>query len=204
MHSLVLVLALLGADDFQWQFSRGYSEGFKWAVDSSQPSKQPVAKSLRDLIAEYKTAGGTQAYVRGKTDAQHLVEDHGWTYDQIRGLTVNEQRYLHGASHKGKITPDSLRPASRDGETDNPPSEKPPGVHKPAITIVSPATWDCQYCPGYRNQDWSAFNVTFEKRDGLAYYPATEWTDKRGVTQRLSGTYKPDKVMWSYKKTMED
>lgn len=78
----------------------------------------------------------------------------------------------------------------------------PPGAGKPSITIVSPATWDCQYCPGHRAQDWSDFNVTFEQRDGLPSYPCTEWTDNRGVIRRLYGKRTPSQVMWSYRETM--
>lgn len=72
---------------------------------------------------------------------------------------------------------------------------------KPKVTLVSPATWDCTHCPTHRNQDWSDFEVTHEKRDGLSSYPCTEWTDKRGVVRRLYGLRKPSQVMWSWKAT---
>lgn len=76
-------------------------------------------------------------------------------------------------------------------------------IAKPALTIISPASWDCAYCPGFRAQDWSAFNATEERRDGLRAYPCAEWIDKRGVIRRLFGAYTPDQVLWSYRRTME-
>lgn len=75
------------------------------------------------------------------------------------------------------------------------------GSEKPKIRILSPATWDCGHCPGHQNQDWSGFDVTFEKRDGLPSYPATEWVDARGVTRRLYGQRTPAQVLWSWKAT---
>ena len=71
----------------------------------------------------------------------------------------------------------------------------------PELKIVSPATWDCPHCPAMRNQDWSGFAVTFEKRDGLSAYPCAEWVDSRGVTRRLYGKYSPDQVRWSMRQT---
>lgn len=72
---------------------------------------------------------------------------------------------------------------------------------KPALTIISPASWECVHCPGYVAQDWSQFNATKERRDGLPSYPCAEWTDKRGVIRRLYGAYTPSQVMWSWERT---
>lgn len=73
----------------------------------------------------------------------------------------------------------------------------------PHVTIISPATWDCPHCPGHRDQDWNSagIKVTFEKRDGLAAYPCTEWVDSRGVTRRLWGRWTPQQVRWSWERT---
>jgi hypothetical protein len=82
-------------------------------------------------------------------------------------------------------------------------SEPPPGAaNKPAIRIISPATWDCTHCPGMLAQDWSGFDMQPDRRDGLPGYPCTEWTDKRGVIRRLYGKYTPGQVAWSYRETM--
>lgn len=72
---------------------------------------------------------------------------------------------------------------------------------RPALKIISPATWECVYCPRYMGQDWSQFNATKERRDGLPSYPCAEWTDKRGVTRRLYGAYTPSQVKWSMDQT---
>jgi hypothetical protein len=55
--------------------------------------------SLKDRIAAYKARGGRAWYVQGKSDSQHLVDDHGWTWPEINGLSASELQYLHGMSH---------------------------------------------------------------------------------------------------------
>lgn len=176
------------------------------AADEVTETPKPTAKSLRDAIRDYRQSGGVRYYVKGKTDAQHLTQDHGWTQQQIAGLSGDELQFLHGATHVGAIKPGDFPNVVAGTPTVTPftPAESPSSVGgstRPKIRIISPATWDCGYCPGHRNQDWSAFDATFEKRDGLPSYPATEWVDARGVTRRLYGQRTPNQVRWSWERT---
>lgn len=61
--------------------------------------EDPPPVSLKQRIAAYRARGGQAWYVRGKSDSQHLVDDHGWTWAQINGLSAIELQYLHGMSH---------------------------------------------------------------------------------------------------------
>lgn len=149
--------------------------------------------SLREAIEDYRRTYGIRWFVtQGEPEPQHLMHVHGWTAEQIAGLTDDELHLLHGASHEGKLHPEDFLGGAAS-------SAVAPG--KPKLRITSPATWDCPHCPGHRDQDWSGFEVEFVKRDGLPRYPCTEWTDSRGVIRRLYGKRTPAQVRWSWERT---
>lgn len=116
------------------------------------------------------------------------------THAQVNGLA-------NLFSKKGGGQTSVVQDAPSRGPGVGPLSEPSPGPSRLKVTILSPATWDCPHCPGHRNQDWSGFDATFEKRDGLRAYPCTEWIDSRGVKRQLFGRYTPDQVRWSMEQT---
>ena len=171
-------------------------------VEPPSPVVPPEStSSLREAIEEYRRTNGTRWFVvQGLPERDHLVVEHGWTHEQIAGLTDDELHLLHGMSHTGRVNPKDFLCGKAPAVSVMPASA---GVHH--ITIISPATWDCPVCPGHRNQDWSAagFDMTPVNMDGLPRYPCTEWTDSRGVIRRLYGKRTPAQVRWSYDRTMQ-
>lgn len=78
------------------------------------PTSSPV--SLRDAIAAYKAGGGEIVGVKDMTITTHMLRDHGWTSEQLDGLTSDELFYLHGMQHAGLISPDGEPVSHEDNE----------------------------------------------------------------------------------------
>lgn len=226
MNTLIALLLCVGqADDFRWAVTE--SPSFSWSIteggddaslanDSSVPgtdAPESTAADLRAAIREYRASGGQRYYVRGKTDWQHLTQDHGWTAEQIRGLGLDELQFLHGATHTGAIQPEQFVAANRNAapfapETvslpspgaDNKPENKP--ENKPSITITV-APFHCPPCNQLKRMDWSGFDVTWKTGGSVQAYPEISWTDKRGTKRFLTGAYSPWRVKWSHDRTMD-
>jgi len=80
-------------------------------ADTTPPESSPTL--LRERIAEYRQRGGVPWFVNGgHTTLQHLIDEHGWSAAQLRGLTQNELDELHGASHTGQIKAADFGPRS--------------------------------------------------------------------------------------------
>lgn len=73
------------------------------------------------------------------------------------------------------------------------------GSVKPSITIAL-ADFYCPPCEAVKAMNWTAFNVTWQT-GGASSYPQISWQDSRGVKRVLTGAYRPDQVMWSYRRT---
>ncbi len=161
------------------------------------PSHAPVAQrvSLREAIHEYKRKYGIRWYVSGMTEQQHLVQTHGWTQEQISGLTEDELHLLHGASHEGKINPTDFARGTPGAAVHTP---TVPG--KPRLKIRT-APFPCPPCNDVKGYDWSEFDVTWETGGAVNGYPEFVWTDKRGVTRLLNGRRTPKQVRWSWERT---
>ena len=94
MYALAILLALQGDITLRLEWDEP-------VVSITQESKP----TLKAAVQAYMAAGGQIAYVQGKSDRAHLIEDHGWSAAQLTGLTQSELMYLHGATHNGKISP---------------------------------------------------------------------------------------------------
>lgn len=74
-----------------------------------------LSSPLRQQIADYRAAGGTIVGVRDMTIITHMLRDHGWTAEQIAGLSDEELFYLHGMQHAGEVAPETAQDACRSG-----------------------------------------------------------------------------------------
>jgi hypothetical protein len=171
--------------------------------DPSRCSCTNCRCSVRCAIASYRKGGGQRAYVRGKSDWLHLVNDHGWDSDQLRGLTVDDLQYLHGASHAGKLESSQFVAASTNAAPFNPGAAvrhpTAPGADKPSITIHL-ADFKCPPCDVLKGYDWQDFDVTWVT-GGADAYPSIAWHDKDGMRRVLRGAYSPWRVKWSWERT---
>lgn len=138
------------------------------ATDPSGPGVQ----TLRERIAAYRDSGGQPWYVSGMTDAQHLVNDHGWSASELRGLTVAELQLLHGASHTGRIQPGTVKQSLTVADAE--------------IVVYSPASFQCPACNAWKSvtipgveikhvrKDWSGWrSYPVVKVNGRHYYSPT-------------------------------
>lgn len=207
MNSFALLLMLVLGLDHSGTLVSSPKGGDSDLTANDSLSTGTEAPSLKAAIAKYIDGYGRRYYVRGKSDSQHLIEDHGWTAEQIRGLTLDEIQYLHGATHQGRIKPEDFdnvavshaAPFSR-GESVGPRS--PGADNKPAITIAV-APFHCPPCNQLKTFDWSGFDVTWKTGGAVSAFPEISWTDKRGTKRILTGAYTPNRVRWSYNRTME-
>lgn len=85
-------------------------------VDASQivtavlSSRQTMNWGLKDLKAEIARYARTRNVadrwqVRGMAAYEHLTRDHLWPKNLVEGLTLEEQLWLHDATHRGSILP---------------------------------------------------------------------------------------------------
>lgn len=153
------------------------------------PSVAPV--SLKQAIAAYRAAGGVRYYVRGKSDAAHLVEDHGWTYQQIAGLSYDELQFLHGASHTGKISPSDYGTVCST---------------RPVVTVYTTrGNWcaACNLVKGWKDDDDLPFDVSVVYDEGKPWLPYIEWKDRNGYRKWFGSQYTPSKrnVVSSWRQT---
>ncbi len=79
-------------------------------VEAIESARQPMGWELNDLKAEIKRHASrrnpqTRWGVNGMTAFEHLTRDHEWPSDLVRNLTVDEQLWLHDATHEGAILP---------------------------------------------------------------------------------------------------
>jgi hypothetical protein len=218
--SIILLLALVCGDDgFKWavdspSFTWAVGGGDESLTNDSsvRGTESPTAPSacrcggdhrkaecscrscrctgLVNAIRDYRAAGGQPAYVRGKTDSQHLVDDHGWSVDQVRGLTVEQQQYLHGASHAGKITPESVAApvAPFSPETNRTPS--PGAVPKPVVQCFTQD--NCGPCRDSEGHNWSDERFAVAHTDDnvpewVEAFPCYYWKTKAGGWHRYYG-----------------
>ena len=230
MNAFILALLLIGGDGFQWTVTE--SPSFSWTVteggdnaslpndsavpatdgqpfpdgaSGSPPAHTGAPSDLRSAIRAYRDSGGVRYYVRGKSDSQHLTQDHGWSAEQIRGLGLDELQFLHGATHTGKIQPNLFvaAPGSAAPFTPADATPRPSGADtKPAITITV-APFHCPPCNQLKRMDWKDFDVTWKTGGNVRAYPEISWTDKRGTKRTLTGAYSPWRVRWSYDRTMD-
>lgn len=162
-----------------------------------------ASSSVREAVRAYIKGGGQRAFVIGKADWQHLVDEHGWAPDQLRGLNHDELQYLHGASHAGKLSPNQFVAANRNAAPFNPGAAArlptAPGADKLTIHV---APFHCPPCEQVKRMDWQGFDVSWVT-GGADAYPTIAWRDKDGVRRVLRGAYSPSRVRWSYNRTME-
>lgn len=212
MHALILALLFVTAEPVRVQLDwRGGDPDLAPQAaesplqDANADTAGPVSAqkaasvSLKQAIAAYRRNGGVRYFVRGKTDAQHVVEDHGWTYAQIRGLTHDEIQYLHGASHTGKLQPSSFgAPVERPAGA--PPS--PAGSDsRPRLTITV-APFHCPPCNQVKRMDWSGFDVDWRTGGHVERgYPEISWRDESGKKWWKAGAYRPDQIMGLVERT---
>lgn len=200
MKKLLLILALFQVDYAELaprEEQPPLPEDAAPVVEVSPPECIPA------VIDSYIASGGRQWYVSGMTVTQHLVRDHGFERDQLRGLSQRQLLYLHGWVHNA-----SDDDQERYGVVAHPGrvgAKCRDAVKRDVVTIYSPATWCCRWCEEMKAQDWSdmPFVVRFVKRDGFRSYPRTEWEDKTGKRWFLTGFYSPKRVLWSYRETMK-
>jgi hypothetical protein len=165
--------------------------------------KTIASVSLRDAIRGYVEDGGQRAFVIGKTDWQHLVDEHGWAPGQLRGLNHDELQYLHGASHAGKLSSNQFVAANRNAAPFNPgaAARLPTASGADKLTIHM-APFHCPPCNTVKGYDWQGFDVSWVT-GGADAYPTIAWFDKDGQRRVLRGAYSPKRVRWSFDRTME-
>lgn len=83
---------------------------------SGQGEVIEVQPPLRQRIDDYLAAGGGIVGVRDMTITTHMLRDHGWTAEQLAGLTEDELFALHGMQHAGLVEPTDVATADRDVE----------------------------------------------------------------------------------------
>lgn len=150
-----------------------HSSGATTPQPPAAAQDRPAVQTLRERIRAYRDSGGEPWYVRGKTDVQHLIDDHGWSSSELRGLTVAELQLLHGASHTGRIVPGKTATIVAVSE----PQE---------VIVYSPASFNCPACNAWRSvsipgveikhvrKDWSGWrSYPVVKVNGRHYYSPT-------------------------------
>lgn len=157
MYALALLLVLQGDITLRLEWDEP-------VISITQP-----APTLKEAVQAYMAGGGQVAYVQGKSNRSHLIEDHGWSAAQLNGLTQQELMYLHGATHSGKISPSDYPVIQTEAE---------PVIHvddKPLVWGYYPS-WQCDYCDRAKAHDWSKypFRIKWVLNDdeALRAYPA--------------------------------
>jgi len=229
MNAFILALLLIGGDDFQWSVTE--SPSFSWNVteggdnaslsnDSAVPgtdapttsgaapgsalARSGAASDLRSAIKSYRESGGVRYFVRGKSDWRHLIEDHGWKAEQIRGLGLDELQFLHGATHTGRINPSNYVAVTPSAPfTPEAVSLPPSGADtKPVVKCFTQA--NCKSCRNSEKHDWSSeeFTVTHTDKapDWVEAFPCYYWQAKSGRWKYYYG-FSPGELRRTWKAT---
>ena len=69
---------------------------------------EELPSPLQQQIADYRAGGGAIVGVRDMTIVTHMLRDHGWSAQQLAGLSDDELFYLHGMQHAGIVAPEAV------------------------------------------------------------------------------------------------
>lgn len=204
MHALLLLIVLAAEPVVSLDWKEGGDTSSRplertVVAHDAQPGADAVPTpsapvSLKQAIAAYRASGGVRYYVRGKSDAAHLVEDHGWTYQQIAGLSFDEIQFLHGASHTGKISPSEF------------PLNVVADASDSSITVYTTrGNWcaACNLVKGWADDDDLPFAVKVIYDESKPWLPYIEWHDSSGYRKWFGSQYSPSKrnVISSWQQT---
>lgn len=159
MRSALMLLALLGQVDVHLSWSN--------TVESSPK------QSLKEAVSSYVASGGQMYYTSGKSDRDHLIQDHGWTSDSLVGLTQRELMYLHGATHVGQISPQDYIPNKPSPLVTDGPTVHRSESKRPVVFMYSPPGEYCHWCNQAERHDWSGypFRIVKVEKEGFRAYP---------------------------------
>lgn len=70
----------------------------------------PTMRELSAFAASYGNAGKPFTDVRPRNQVwNHLMRDHGFSFEQIDGMQYNAALWLHAAAHNGDVTPTEIK-----------------------------------------------------------------------------------------------
>lgn len=147
-----------------------------------------AAASAPQLYAQTPDFEAMKRSLEAQINLYQQVNDHE------RRITALEKR---GGDPTEVVTPQDAGTGAAESDS----GETAPVSDKPVITIAV-APFYCPPCEALKAMNWSGFDVTW-KTGGANAFPEISWLDDRGVKRTLTGAYRPDQVLWSWRQTQD-